>query len=55
MDLNQFNELITRMQSSDNEQRTQAEAIYHEIEIRTLTLSLYSLYVQQDAAPEVGN
>ncbi|RCN41577.1 hypothetical protein ANCCAN_12479 [Ancylostoma caninum] len=53
MDLNQFNELITRMQSSDNEQRTQAETIYHEIEIRTLTLLLYSLYVQQDATPEI--
>ncbi|PIO72356.1 HEAT repeat protein, partial [Teladorsagia circumcincta] len=52
MDLQQFNQLVVHMQSSDNTERSEAEKIYTEMELAPKASLLFSLYCTADAPVE---
>lgn len=54
MDLQRFNQLIVHMQASDNEERSDAERIYSELDLAPKASLLFSLYCTADAPLEVG-
>ncbi|KAK5971826.1 Importin-5 [Trichostrongylus colubriformis] len=49
MDLQQFNQLVVHMQSSDNEERSEAEKIYSNMDSAVKASLLFSLYCTADA------
>ncbi|WKY14632.1 hypothetical protein Q1695_000287 [Nippostrongylus brasiliensis] len=49
MDLQQFNQLIVHMQSSDNTERSDAEKVYSEVALAPKASLLFSLYCTADA------
>ncbi|VDL71807.1 unnamed protein product [Nippostrongylus brasiliensis] len=53
MDLQQFNQLIVHMQSSDNTERSDAEKVYSEVALAPKASLLFSLYCTADAPFEV--
>ncbi|KAK6021189.1 hypothetical protein OSTOST_13150 [Ostertagia ostertagi] len=55
MDLQQFNQLVVHMQSSDNTERSEAEKIYTEMELAPKASLLFSLYCTADAPVELIN
>ncbi|VDP50125.1 unnamed protein product [Heligmosomoides polygyrus] len=52
MDLQRFNQLIVHMQASDNEERSDAERIYSELDLAPKASLLFSLYCTADAPLE---
>lgn len=55
MDVNQFTELITKLQSADNDIRKQAEEVYEKIEGPTKVAALFEAYTHHTNNSDVSS